>query len=209
MRGYWIWLCFGVLWLNVAQVQGKGIGNFSATPEELMTLPGYCRPKANKDGNNMRVPEVKYWSDRIGSKVYSHIHHYCHALVQIQHYLTSDRNEKVLVKAALNNVNYSLERTSPKHALYPELLLTKGYIYEVSQQYGKAVETTHDALVMTPNSVRSYVQLSRIYLLNQQPQQAIEVLERGVKQTQSDYLQQRLQKYQKMMPAIDADAGSN
>ncbi len=207
MKGQLIGLCLFVLLINIGQVQGKGIGNFSATPEELMTLPGYCRPKANKDGNNMRVPEVKYWSDRIGGKVYSHIHHYCHALVQIQHYLMSDRSEKVLVKAALNNVNYSLQRTPPEHAIYPELLLTKGYIYEVSQQYDKALEATHDAVVMTPKLVRSYVQLSRIYLLNQQPQQAIEVLQQGIDQTQSDYLQQRLQKYQKMMSA--ADAGSN
>ncbi|MCE2572198.1 tetratricopeptide repeat protein [Motilimonas eburnea] len=209
MRGYWVGLFCSALLLSLSQVQAKGIGNFSATPEELMTLPGYCRPKASKNGNNMRVPEVKYWSDRIGSKVYSHIHHYCHALVQIQHYLSRDRSEKVLVKAALNNVNYSLTRTPPEHAIYPELLLTKGYIYEVSQQYDKAVESINEVVVMSPRLVRSYVQLSRIYLLNQQPQQAIEVLEIGIKHTQSDYLQQRLQKYQKLLPEAEASIGSN
>lgn len=196
MRYLLILICFFTSW-----VDAKGIGNFSATPQELARLPGYCTPKAHPKGNDLKRADVKYWSNRLGTDVYLHIHHYCHALVQIQHYLEGMRKQSGLIGAAQRNLDYSIDNTPPQHPILLDLLLTKSYLFELSFDFETAQELALQVQQADPKRVQTYVQLSRIYWLDQQPDKTMAVLAQGVTETDSQILKQRQDNFKAKLAA--------
>ncbi|RJG50638.1 hypothetical protein [Motilimonas pumila] len=149
----------------------------------------------------MSRPDVKYWSDRLGADVYLHIHHYCHALVQIQHYLESMRKQSGLINAAQRNLDYSIDQTPEEHPILLDLLLSKSYLFELSFDFEAAEALALQVQQVDPKRVQVYVQLSRIYWIDKQPDRALSILSRGISATDSKILKQRHENFKAKVAA--------
>ncbi len=175
-------------------ISATGIAGFTATTSELATLPGFCTPKARKNGNNKSIPDVRYWVNVLGNDNYMHIHHYCYSLLLTQHALQGYKNKKHLLSKANSDLQYSIDRSTEGFKLIPEMLVHKSFIYELMKKPEEAKKFALNALKVNKRYEKAYLNLSRIYLLNNEKDKAVEVVRIGIKNTDSNQLKARLKK---------------
>ena len=116
----------GMCWV-LAGIAGNGLPSLEPNVLELRRMPIYCQAKF---GMNKGTPEARAWYQRIGKKNYLHIHHYCYALADIDRaslMYSSPKKRSFLLKRAIGNINYVLQRWKPTVPLYREALLKKSY----------------------------------------------------------------------------------
>ncbi|MBE0437705.1 MAG: tetratricopeptide repeat protein [Methylomicrobium sp.] len=165
---------------------------FDVSDTELAMLPPYCAARYGKTSPE----QAALWQRRIG-KNWIHMHHYCHGLRALNNsMLSTDKNKRTEhLNRALNQFDYVLEHGSKRFPLLPELHAKKGEAYVRLNQTGQAVKEYNTAISINPKYTKAYAGLSNLYRKQNQKQEAITILKKGLKYNpNSKVLKLRLQK---------------
>jgi tetratricopeptide (TPR) repeat protein len=155
------------------------------TEEEYMTLPRYCLAQ---DGVSKNLParvipeeERKYWYATMG-EAYHHIHHYCIALMLVRRGNASSRamDRDAHYRAAIENFNYSIRRSSDAFPLKPEFHLRKGMALRLLRNDAEASGEFRRAIMLKADYSPAYTALADLLVDLGQRKEALDLLETGL-----------------------------
>lgn len=100
-------------------------------PKQLAMLPPYCRytqlyRDAVPGANN--AAEIERWSQVLGKRNFSHLHHYCWGIENTNRALyskTRKDSRDFLLDSAIQEFDYVIRLAPPDHVLLPEILTKK------------------------------------------------------------------------------------
>jgi len=99
---------------------------YGATPAEIAAMPEACQVKLDP---NLRKNEALQaaWRTKIGSNIWTHLHHYCHGLKSMSRAsLTTDRSgRRFFLGQAKKEFNYVLERWPKDSPMFEEAMSKK------------------------------------------------------------------------------------
>ncbi len=176
--------------LGGGALHAQGVGGFSDNtaaydPREIAMLPPYCKhtqlfrekvPGGNDPGQIARWQEVMGYS-------YINLHHYCWGLMKTNRGAYMARNAQLrgfLLRDAITEYNYVIDRAQPGFILMPEILTKKG---ENLIRLGKgplAVVEFERAAEAKPDYWPPYAAMGDYYLSIGEMKMARETLERGL-----------------------------
>ena len=112
--------------------------SFKPTPAEWAAWPPYCKARyvtleiGKQSPYAAQVPPatIQTWQARLGQPVFVRVHHYCAGLAYVQRstLARSERERAKLLKAAENEVKFTLDRLPVTNPLYREVAGTMQYI---------------------------------------------------------------------------------
>lgn len=158
------------------------------TPAELALLPPYCKDaqiirKVNEGRAVQRdEPIAQHWFGVLGESFWD-IHHYCFALTNMNRAeRTGNAQEKqTLLRTALPEFDYVLQRAPADMILLPEIHLNKGKVLLRMGQDGAGVAEFEKAIELKPDYWPPYAHLSDYYKDEKNPAKARQILEQGLK----------------------------
>lgn len=151
--------------VTIAPMVSHAIGNFNnMSAQELKKLPPYCAPKSTASGNNKALPEVRKWMAVLGVENYYHIHHYCDALDEINKARAMGVGEKINLKQAISNIEYSEMRSTKGFALLPEMALKKGDIYKLKGDMSQALVEWLRSISLKADYLSPYLRVIDYYI---------------------------------------------
>jgi tetratricopeptide (TPR) repeat protein len=144
-------------------------------------LPPYCAAK-------YKGLDFGHWYKVIGPS-FGDVHHYCDALVYVSRYYKSRNAEdrKFFLKNAIDNTDYMFSHVKPnqpRDILLPEMHFTMGKVLILAKDY-KAEGEFLQAIQLKPSYVDPYAALADFYLNVGKKQDALKILEEGLKQVPS------------------------
>jgi tetratricopeptide (TPR) repeat protein len=155
------------------------------TEQEYLRLPRYCLAQT---GISNQLParvvpeeEVKYWYATMG-EAYNHIHHFCVALMLVTrgNGAKSDMDRKAFYRAAIENFNYSIRRSSDTFPLKPEFHLRKGMTLRLLGNDAGASGEFRRAILLKADYTPAYSALADLLIDLGEPREALELLEQGL-----------------------------
>lgn len=162
--------------------------------QSVQTLPPYCKDKAASTG--LDDPRFNKWRGPLGT-TYIHIHHYCSGIYAEQKARnTIDQAERNRwLKGVAGEMAYVARYCNPHCVLYPELHTRWGWALTMQDQPAEAIQHYQLAIKAKPDYSKAYAQLSDLYVKINQPGEARNIIEAGLKtKPNSRMLQRRLQK---------------
>lgn len=150
----------GLLLALVPLVAGA-VGGFRVTPTELVLLPAYCRPLANRRPGDPRGAELLRW-ERVFGHDYDHMHHYCRALQYLLHSETAlaPKRARDDLNVALSEMSYVEQKASPHFLLRHEMYHLKSVILERLGRRGLALQYAQRALEAKPGYLKGMLHLA-------------------------------------------------
>ena len=151
------------------------------TPEELALLPRWCRYTQNGSAYNSEAGQQEYrrYLQRYG-RGFSHMHHYCYALINIGRSYRSNRTSSpgYLRVQALDDIDYVLNMATqdPDFQFRPEILARKVRLLLQNDDLQKAVRTAEQLITEWPKVPDGYTLLAEIALKAGQKARAQEIL---------------------------------
>jgi tetratricopeptide (TPR) repeat protein len=169
------------------------------TVGEIKVWPPVCQDRW-KYGEDRSSPVVQKWQSLLGAD-YVHLHHYCLGINFVNRANRSWDNKKnktyFLSKAELN-MKYMLSHTQESFILRPDIYLQLGEVYVQQGDVGAAIAQFQNAIRLRNDYWRSYAALSDLYKKNNNPSEALKVIEEGLKHVpDSRALKSRQQKLSK------------
>ena len=168
------------------------------TDSELVMLPAYCKARLR----NVSEAEKKRWKDAFGYKVWSGIHHYCQKLNQLNR-AKVEINPEVRDKyyrEAYSGFKVQAEAYGPTFKLRHEAYYYAGTIAPRLGLIGEGIALQEKAISIKPGYTRAYMALGDLYYDNGQLDEAMKVVERGLKQApKSKGLKRRKEKFTKKL----------
>lgn len=164
----------------------------SEVDPDIELLPVYC--KVRKAGNTH--PEYKKWAKVMGND-FIHIHHYCDGLaLQIKANRTINiKKKQQFLQQALGEINYTLRYSSKNFILKPKIFYDIGKIYEELDKSAEAMNAYRQSILLNPKVSLPYVALSDLYLKQNNKNEAVSILKKGLKyKPDSIQLKSRLEK---------------
>lgn len=151
-------------------------GEMPKTEEEFMQLPPYCR--ARLSGKN--TPDYSYWNKKLGSG-FIHVHHSCEGYNYLNKArVTFGSERKKYFKYAIAGIDYVLGATDQTFILTPDLLTKKGEALEGLGKIEEAKINYEAAIKINKKYPFSYLRLSKIYIKQDQKDQAKVILKKGL-----------------------------
>jgi tetratricopeptide (TPR) repeat protein len=165
-----------LLVLLAAPASGQG-GPRNYSKDEL---PEYC--DYTRDGR-FPIPGRKEHYQRLFGASWSHLHHYCRGLYQMNSVFKTldDDFLNLRIEQVISEFNYVLRNAEPDFPLRPEIMLNKGRMFQLKGMPIEAEQAFTEALTLRPDYVPAYVALSNHYRAAGDIQAARAVLEAGLK----------------------------
>jgi len=159
----------------------------SYDPREVSLLPKFCTYtqlfRDHVPGGNNPV-EIERWHDIMGP-VFIHMHHYCYGLMYLHRANALARDPIIRgynYNFALNEFDYTLERTPSDFPLLPEMLTMRGEVLMHQGRAGQAQEAFERAISLKPDYWAPYAFWSDQLVKTGDLVQARAVLEKGLAQ---------------------------
>lgn len=153
------------------------------------TLPQYCKDLA-KSGYSA---EFNKWQGTLG-EAYIHTHHYCNGIyAENKARMTIGQQRKRWLRSVKGEMAYVSRHCSVKCVHYPDLHRRWGWALAEDGQQAEAIRHFQLAIQAKPKYTSAYAELSDVYLELNQPNEARNILELGLKaKPESRMLQRRL-----------------
>jgi tetratricopeptide (TPR) repeat protein len=195
------WITLGAVYIALVLALGWSRGTWASwgfTPEEAdKYLPKYC-VLISKGGDGVGTPEeratVAAFAKRAGC---GGLGHYCTGLWYLHSTALPDSglDRNHYLKQAIGEMGYALARCGDNAPLRPEILTNQGRAYIALKDYENAVKVLTQAIRRNPKYVAAYAELSGIFLLLNNREDARKTLEDGLKQSpDSRFLKLRLER---------------
>jgi tetratricopeptide (TPR) repeat protein len=156
----------------------------SYIPREIAMLPHYCiYTQTFRDniagGNN--INEIRRWTEVMG-ETFHHMHHYCYGLMNATRAMlaTEVNPRNFYLRAAIGEMDYVIERTTPDFILMPEMLTKKGQALIRLGRSALGLEQIEKAAQLKPDYWPAYVAMADHYKDTGDLKSAREVVERGL-----------------------------
>lgn len=195
-------VCIG---LTLGWSQGARASYWQNIPDgDFKYLPEYCKLAVGRYGDQrgsanataeQLAPLVKF-EQRVGCA--GGLHHYCAGLWHL--HTTALPNpwlpREHLLQSAVGEFEYTLKGCqNPNAPLKPEILTNEGRAYVGLQEYSNAVKVLTEAIRRNPKYEAAYAELSGVFLLLNNPEDARKILEDGLKQSpDSKFLRLKLER---------------
>ena len=147
--------------------------DFKLNEAEWLTWPDYCRARylvsgAGRKSNyvgRVSAAEIDKHRSLLGAESWHWLHHHCAGLIYIDRarLATSDRERRILLDRAQNNVAGQFNRTPRDHWFYAEVAITLARIHRSRNELPKALEFLKDGIAAHPTYAASYSLASVIY----------------------------------------------
>ena len=173
---------FLALLLSVNALPAWGVGGFQVEPSELALLPPYCIPLANRSAGDPYHPALKKW-ERIIGKDYSHMHHYCAALVAMNRAERAiDKSKRrIHLQRARSEFGYVEKHATPRFVLKPELLVNISIVQEQLGDITKSLLYAELAVEAKPGYLKAIRHLADLLVRQSARSRARTVLEEGLR----------------------------
>lgn len=153
------------------------------TKAEYDLLPAYCRNQGNVAPNYFKPDGAEKWRNRLGSD-YTHIHHYCWGLVSVARAYKAGKTggeRKHHFGAAVADIFFSIERSTPEFVLLPEMYTKAGEAFLGLRDDKNAEIAFQKAWEANPSYWPAYVWWSQRLLKQGKVREALAVAEDGKK----------------------------
>ena len=156
------------------------------TAGEVARLPEYC---ANAQSfARQGIPDApsviqRHWLGLMGTTFW-HMHHYCWALVSANRSEESNLapNQRVyLLNSAISDANYVVERAPQDFPLLPEILYRVGQYHLKAGRPVESMSHFNKSRTIKPDYWPPYIELAKISAALGKQQEAVVVLEEGLK----------------------------
>jgi len=152
---------------------------------DLALMPKYCHgTQAIRTLSQDPQPIQNYIS--IYGNSYTHLHHYCGALVTINKYqfLQDKLLRESKMRYALTDIQYSIDRSDLDFTFLPDMLAAKARVLSILSRNNEAILVLKKAIEIKPDYVPAIAQLSDFFVNQGDKSQAIKVLETGIDNTE-------------------------
>ena len=170
------------------------------SPEEISGLPRWCQVKMTAHRmkyKNLPKPladEYNKWANVVGEKFFRATHHYCAGLNWLnryrQHsfstYKGAKQDRQFALKSARGEFQYMRERTTPKYKLYYLCLMQEAYANKELKNYAGAIKNYQQVIKLKPGYAIAYVEYAGILNSLGKNQDALKILQIGLKKTKGD-----------------------
>lgn len=152
------WLWYVLFFSCSAQAAVK---NISPDPNELASLPSYCKAKIGLASDH---PTTLYWKNIIG-KDFVHIHHHCFALADLNRFYSSAHagERQDYLNRAKNNIDYMMEHVGKQYPLWYDTYLLNAKIAHFDKRHEDALKSLKHALTYKPKGIRAQLLEADIY----------------------------------------------
>lgn len=150
---------------------------------EYDLLPPYCRNQGNVAPNFFKPDGMEKWKNRLGND-YTHIHHYCWGLVSVARAYKAGRTggeRKHHFGAAVADIYFSIERSTPEFVLLPEMYTRAGEAFLGLRDDKSAEAAFQKAWEANPAYWPPYVWWSQRLLKQGKVREALAIAEEGKK----------------------------
>ena len=151
------------------------------TDEELALLPPWCNYTQTFRGASKNNKAYFDYMKKYGGS-WSHIHHYCWAMAGMMRFdrePIGSQHRGSLLRSAIGNVDYSLERSSEDFAFWYEMMNHKARLLQRGRKLDDAVKVATRAMQKQPARLDAYVTLVDILGQAKRPADAKKVLEQA------------------------------
>ncbi len=190
-------LCLMIMVILPNSVFGRMNKGWGVLPEEMAAVPRWCQNKMivhKSKYKNLSGPvanEYNKWAKVIGEDIFRYTHHYCMALNWINRYKISlaslyknvEADREFALKNALSEFLFMRKRLQPKHKLYYSLLMNEAYVYGEQKNLAAAVRNYQQILKLKPGYAFAYVEYARLLNSVGKTEDAIKLLQSGLKKT--------------------------
>lgn len=152
--------------------------NPNIKPHEWKLLPPAC---LYVEGAPRRhSPEARQL--HAGDKSWTHMHHYCWAIVQTfrtYSHKVSPRETRLYFGAAVENLNYVIARSSPGFPLRPDMFVRKANLLARLGNFIEAADAARQLISENPRFPEGYVALADVQIRAGRQDQARQTLAKG------------------------------
>ncbi len=172
--------------------------NPGVTQNEWRLLPRACWYVEGAPG--LAADPVTVQRLRANDITWIHMHHYCWAIVQTHRTYqtgTTPREGAALLDAAIQNLDYAIERSRPGFELRPDMLLRKSRLLMRRGRLLQAADTAALLIAENPGFADGYIVLAEIQLKAGRKADARATLEKG------DQMVEDQERYRAMKAQLD------
>jgi len=151
------------------------------TAAEKKAWPKVCQDRWEY-GDNRKSPVVAKWRDILGED-YVHLHHYCLGLNYVNRANRSwnnKQNKSYFLRKAVGNLEYMVTHTKQSFVLRPDVYVQLGKVYVQQGKIGDAIAQFQNAIRLKKDYSKAYIALSDLYKNNNNPSEALKVIEEGL-----------------------------
>lgn len=150
---------------------------WTPTDAEMASLPPFCKARFNEGS-----PEYKLWESMLG-KDFGHTHHYCAGVNFLNRYYRarSAQAKRFNLNSARATLDYMVTHAAPTYSLMPDVYLSLGTVYMLSNQSGQAIASFNQAIELNPRLPKAYGAIADFYLKAKQPAKALEIVTEGLR----------------------------
>ncbi len=204
-------LSFVICLMTIVILPNNVFGKMSKTiffsRDELSAMPRWCQcrilvqnqilglsTKPFKNVPDSLMLEYNKWAKIVGKDVIRFTHHYCTGLNWINRYNRyytsqyqgSERDRQFALKAALSEFKFMRGRLNPKHKLYYSMLMREAYVYSEQKNLIAAGKNYKEIFKLKPGYASAYVEYARLLNSVGKTEDAIKILQIGLKKTKGD-----------------------
>ena len=166
--------------LAVPATAAAQASNPQVKPNEWRLLPPHCMyveggPLRFKDPETTR----RLWAS---DPAWTGMHHYCWAIVQEFRTFRSSvspRQAEFILRAAITNLDYVIERSSPGFLYRADMFVRKARIQARLGRFIEATNTARQLIAESPELPEGYAALADVQIKAGRPDQARETLAKG------------------------------
>jgi tetratricopeptide (TPR) repeat protein len=150
------------------------------TDKELLVLPPYCKARLR----DVSSAEKSRWIGVLGRENWTSLHHYCQNLNIINRAnmaLDTGTRTKLLRNGYSGLKKYLAEQTTPDFVIKHEVYYHIGRAAIRLNEYGDGMANLEKSIQIKPTYIPAYAALSDFYRDNGDPEEARQVLQRGLK----------------------------
>lgn len=162
------------------------------TKAEVALLPPYCHyAQGGVVGNEMKhapSPAAQRWVAAFGGppRAPNHwiVHHYCYAQIhqaRAYRYGASPRDRRIALHGVVEEINWTLDHTSPDFVLRPEMLLNRGRALMQLKRPVQALESFRAAIEAKRDYWPPYVEIAEWHSSRGEDAKAVAMLEEALK----------------------------
>jgi len=173
-------------------VPAQAVENLVPTARELQVLPEFCKLKFKKGGED-RALGMSIWGQQ-----FSNIHHYCFGLNWMNRYYkrVATAEAKRTLNAAVLEFTYMVDHLYEDGPLAGEILMNRGVAFMAAKRNADGLKDLYKALQYNPGLAKVYRIIARYYEKNGRRDNALEILEEGMKHVpRSNSLRRLYKKY--------------
>jgi tetratricopeptide (TPR) repeat protein len=148
-------------------------------------------------------PTGKKYQEKFGP-IWHHMHHYAYGLDEMYESfqnISDPQVRKGLLKEAIADFDYVLDRADSGFVMLPEILTKKGLALMFLDRHVEAVASLKKAIALKSDYVPAYVALSDCFILAGDRENGMQMIRDGLKQSPSSpALKSKLQELQAAQP---------